>query len=321
LESTEQAIVAEDNGRGIVLVNRAAEKVFGYSRAELAGQSLDALVPAGLPPSVEGTGSRRCEGRRKDGSLFPLDVHLSRMHPSGAGLTVAFMTDITAQHRLERLSLTHQAEIRALTAQLIDAQEEERRRVSRELHDGLCQRLAYLAFDIEHLAVALPSPAETRHRLRELRERAVQVSEEARNIAYELHPSVLDDLGLVVSLQALCNDFAKKEKIRVKLTAGKLPHTVPQKVASGLYRIAEESMQNVAKHAKARRLFVSLALSDNSITLLLQDDGVGFSPQAVKGKGGLGLVSIRERARILGGDLSIESEPKQGTRIIVKVPL
>ncbi len=231
------------------------------------------------------------------------------------------MTDITEHHRLEKLSETYRAEIRALAAQLMTAQEEERRRVSRELHDSLCQKLAYLAFDVENLAVALPSPAETRKRLRELRERAVKVSEEARNIAYELHPSVLDDLGLVVSLKALFDEFAKAEKIRVKFTAGKLPDSVPQKIASGLYRIAQESLQNVAKHAKAKLLTVALDVRDHSMMLSLQDNGVGFAPLAVKGKGGLGLVSIRERARIMGGDLSIESKPGDGARIAVRVPL
>ncbi len=231
------------------------------------------------------------------------------------------MTDITERRRLEKLSETYRAEIRALAAQLITAQEEERRRVSRELHDSLCQKLASLAFDVENLAVALPSPAATRNRLRTLRERAIKVSEEARHIAYELHPSVLDDLGLVVSLKALCDEFSKAEKIRVAFTAGELPDLISQQVASGLYRITQESLQNVAKHAKAKHLSVRLGVRDESLVLSFEDDGIGFAPQAVKGKGGLGLVSIGERTRILGGTLSIDSKPGSGTRISVRVPL
>jgi signal transduction histidine kinase len=147
------------------------------------------------------------------------------------------------------------------------------------------------------------------------------VSEEARHIAYELHPSVLDDLGLVVSLKALCDEFAKTEKMRVRFTAGKLPHLIPQQVASSLYRIAQESLQNVAKHAKAKHLFVAVVMRDHSLELSLEDDGIGFAPQAVKGKGGLGLVSMRERARILGASLSIDSKPGDGARISIKVPV
>jgi len=308
LESAEQAIVAANAGGKIVLINGATEKMFGYRRADLLGKPLGLILPAPL------------EGRRHDGSRFPLEVSLSTIDQSGVKLTVAFLTDITERRRLETLSETYRAEIRALAAQLMTAQEEERRRVSRELHDSLCQKLASLALDVENLAVALPPPAATRRRLQELCARAIKVSEEARHIAYELHPSVLDDLGLVVSLKALCDDFSKTEKMRVDFTAGKLPDAVPQQVASGLYRIAQESLRNVAKHAQAKRLSVALAVRDRGLGLSLQDNGIGFAPLAVKGKGGLGLVSTGERVRILGGALSIESKPGDGTRISVKVP-
>jgi two-component system CheB/CheR fusion protein len=308
LESAEQAIVAANADEKIVLINGATEKMFGYRRADLLGKPLDLLLPAEL------------EGRHFDGSRFPLEVSLSTIDQAGVKLTVAFMTDITERQRLETLSEIYRAEIRALAAQLITAQEEERRRVSRELHDSLCQKLASLALDVENLAVALPPPAATRARLQELCARAIKVSEEARHIAYQLHPSVLDDLGLVVSLKALCDEFSKTEKMRVDFTAGKLPDLLPQQIASGLYRIAQESLRNVAKHAKAKRLSVVLAVRDRGLVLSLEDDGIGFAPQAVKGKGGLGLVSIGERARIVGGTLSIESTPGEGTRISVRVP-
>jgi PAS domain S-box-containing protein len=321
LESAEQAIVAANADGRIVLVNTAAEKMFGYGRMELLEKPLHAILPASSTPGGYPGRVAIGEGQRRDGTRFPVEVSLTNVDQGGVRLTVAFMTDITEHQRLEKLSETYRAEIRALAAQLMTAQEEERRRVSRELHDSLCQKLASLAFDVENLAVALPNPSATRTRLRALRARAIQVSEEARNIAYELHPSVLDDLGLVVSLKALCDDFAKAEKIQVEFTAGQLPDLLPQKIASGLYRIAQEGMQNVAKHAKAKHLSVSLAVQDQRLILSLEDDGIGFSPYAVKGKGGLGLVSIGERARIIGGDLSIESKPRHGARIRVRVPL
>jgi two-component system CheB/CheR fusion protein len=335
LESAEQAIVAANAGGSIVLINSATEKMFGYPRAELLGKPIDLVLPAGVPlsraahgraPSADSSSGpmgfhRELEGRRNDGSRFPLEISLSAIDQAGVRLMVAFMTDVTERRRLATLSDTYRSEIRALAAQLITAQEEERRRVSRDLHDSLCQKLASLAFDVENLAVALPSPAATRNRLRALRARAIKVSEEARHIAYELHPSVLDDLGLVVSLKALCDEFAKAEKMRVRFAAGKLPDLIPQQVASGLYRIAQESLQNVAKHAKAKHLSVAVAARERTLVLSLADDGVGFAPQAVKGKGGLGLVSIGERARIMGATLSIESRPGDGTRISIQVPI
>ncbi len=301
-ESAEQAIIAAGADRKIVLINSAAERMFGYRRADVLGKSFALLLPA------------QDEGRHADGSIFPVEVHLSAFDQAGLELTVAFITDCTDRRRLE-------TEIRALAAQLITAQEEERRRVSRELHDSLCQKLASLALDVENLAVSLPRPAATRARLEELGARATSASEEARQIAYALHPSVLDDLGLIESLRALCSEFSKTKKVRVRFKAGKLPDVVPQQIASGLYRIAEESLRNVAKHAGAKQLTVSLGKKENALVLSLEDDGVGFTPEAVKGKGGLGLVSIGERTRILGGTLSVESKPGHGTRISVTVPL
>ena len=309
LDSAEQAIVAAGSDGKIVLANAASEKMFGYNHADLLGKPLHRIL------------SGEQQGRRFDGTIFPLEVRLSTIDQGGVKLTVAFMTDVTERRRLEALSETYRGEIRALAAQLITAQEEERRRVSRELHDSLCQKLASLALDVENLAVALPPPAAARARLKALGARAIKVSEEARHIAYELHPSVLDDLGLVVSLKALCDEFAKTEKLRVAFKAGKLPDKIPQKIASGLYRIAEESLRNVAKHAGAKRLSVTLKVRDGSLVLSLKDNGKGFLPEAVKGKGGLGLVSIGERTRIMGGTLLIDSNPGDGTQISVSVPL
>jgi len=378
LESAAQGVLAADSDERIVLINAAAETMFGYPGAELLGKPIDLLLPAGISPvrtpvrtendpaeaggahsddnarstdtvepgpatavvsgpdgdlglaprPVSGAGvkgpigfGQEFEGRRKDGSRFPLEISLNVIDRSGVKLTVAFMIDITERQRLEKLSEAYRAEIRALAAELITAQEEERRRVSRELHDSLCQQLVSLALEIESLAASPATRAVTRTRLRTLGERAVKMSEEARHIAYALHPAVLDDLGLVVSLKALCEEFSKTEKIQVDCTAGPLPDLLTQKVASGLYRIAQEGLQNVAKHSRAKHLSMNLGARNQNLILSLEDDGVGFSPEAVKGKGGLGLVSMAERARIIGGTLSIDSKPGAGTRLSVTVPL
>jgi two-component system CheB/CheR fusion protein len=378
LESATQGVIAADADGKIVLINRAAEKMFGYSGAELLGKAIDLLLPAGTPPvrtpvrteddRIQGDGApsqnlarsadtvapgpeparvpgpdgdlrlvprqvsgvsvkgpigfgQEFEGRREDGSRFPLEISLNVIDRSGVKLTVAFMTDITERQKLEKLSEAYRAEIRALAGQLITAQEEERRRVSRELHDSLCQQLVSLALEIESLAASPATRDVTRTRLRALGERAVKMSEEARHIAYALHPAVLDDLGLVVSLKGLCDEFSNTEKIKVGFTAGDLPDLLPQKVASGLYRITQEGLQNVAKHANAKRLSIFLGVNKQNLVLSIKDDGVGFSPEAVKGKGGLGLVSMGERARIIGGALSIDSRPGAATRIAVTVPL
>ena len=147
----------------------------------------------------------------------------------------------------------------------------------------------------------------------------VKVSEEARHIAYEMHPSMVDDLGLVISLKALCDEFAAEQNIIVEFKDDSLPRPIPQEVASGLYRIAQESLQNIVKHAHAKHVTVQLVTRGQELRLSIEDDGVGFDPTAVKGKGGLGLVSMEERARLLGAKLTIQSKPGHGTRVAVIV--
>jgi two-component system CheB/CheR fusion protein len=335
LEASGQAIVAVGPDERIVLVNSGVEKLFGYTRQEIVGQPLDLLVPeivrqrhsAHLQGFFAASGNRRMgvglelEARRKNGTLFPIEVGLSMIERAEQRLAVAFVTDITERRRLEKLSEAYRTEIVALAAQLITAQEEERRRVSRELHDGLCQQLASLAFDVEDLGAEARIPSSARTRIQALHARVIKTSEQARNVAYELHPSALDDLGLVVALEALCDEFSKAKKLPVKFTASKMPDSVSQDVASGLYRIAQESLHNIAKHANAKRVAVELAVADHSLRLAIQDDGIGFDTQAVAGKGGIGMISMGERARMLGGKLSVESSPGRGARIGVQVPL
>ena len=230
-------------------------------------------------------------------------------------------SDITERKRLEKATETRGAEIRALAARLLTVEEEERRRISRELHDNLVQQLASLAFDVGGLAAEIPSRNRVRTRLQALQARVVKASEEARHIAYEMHPSVVDDLGLVISLKALCDEFAEKQNLIVEFKDDGPVGLIPQEVASGLYRIAQESLQNIAKHAHAKRVKVELIPGEQELRLSIHDDGVGFDPMAVKGKGGLGLVSMDERARLLGAKFFIESRVRHGTRIAVVVPL
>jgi len=149
----------------------------------------------------------------------------------------------------------------------------------------------------------------------------VKASEETRHIAYELHPSVLDDLGLVASLRDLCKEFSERAtNVALEFTEVALPASVPREVASCLYRIARESLQNIAQHASAKHVSVALNLQKGTVVLAIADDGVGFDQEAVKGRGGLGLIGMEERARLVDGKLSIVAQPGHGTRIAVEVP-
>jgi signal transduction histidine kinase len=178
-----------------------------------------------------------------------------------------------------------------------------------------------LAIDIGGLAADPPPPEDAQSRLKALQARVVKASEETRHIAHELHPSALDDLGVVASLQSLCKEFSERVGIPVEFTNVALPGSVPREVASCLYRVAQESLQNIAKHASAKHVSVALTLQKGTEVLTIADDGTGFDQEAVKGRGGLGLIGMEERARLVNGNLSIAAQPGHGTRIALQVPL
>lgn len=150
----------------------------------------------------------------------------------------------------------------------------------------------------------------------------VRASEETRHIAYELHPSVLDDLGLEASLRALCKEFSVgAAKVKLKFTDGAPPVSMPRAVASCLYRVAQESLHNITKHAEAKHVSVALTFKKGTVALSIADDGVGFVQAGVAGRGGLGLIGMEERARLVNGKLSIATRPGHGARIALEVPL
>jgi signal transduction histidine kinase len=262
------------------------------------------------------------EARRKDGTSFPVEIGLSAIETTGGRLAVAFVSDITQRRQLEQVARTHTQEVQALAASLLTAQEEERRRVSRELHDQICQQLASLAIDIGGLAASSTLPEAMNSRLKDFQSRIVKASEETRHIAYELHPSVLDDLGLVASLRALCKDFSERNRdVDLKLSGATLPHSLQREAASCIYRVAQEGLQNIVKHADAKHVSVALTYKKGVVALTIADDGVGFTQPAVASRGGLGLIGMEERARLVNGKLSITARPGHGTRIALSIPL
>lgn len=227
-----------------------------------------------------------------------------------------------ALHESEAALLRSRNDLRALTARLLHAQAEERRRVSRELHDDLSQQLAKLQFDVETMLQHLPPDSgEMREKLLHMRDGVETLSNDIRRIAYELHPSALDHLGLSVALRSYIREFMEREGIAVRFTARRVPAKIPPEVASTLYRIAQEALRNVAKHAGRTTVRIELTGGADQLSLLIRDDGIGFDVHSAQDREGLGLISMQERARLVRGEFSLETLPGRGATITVRVPL
>ena len=335
LDNSPDVIVRLDREARYTYVNAATTRVAGLPREAILGKTPQevGIIPenlsdlwtrtaqtvfdSGLPQVIE------FAYPSPEGQTIWEERVVPEFAVNGAVQSVLMIgRDITERRLLEKATETHTAEIRALAGRLLTIEEEERRRISRELHDNLVQQLASLAFDVGGLAAEIPSPGRLLNRLKALQTRVVKASEETRLIAYELHPSVLDDLGLVASLRSLCKEFsARAPNVELAFTGDALPAPPPRRVASSVYRVAQESLQNIAKHASAKHASVALTLQKGTVELTVADDGAGFDIEATRGRGGLGLIGMEERARLANGKLSIASQPGHGTRIALEVPL
>jgi signal transduction histidine kinase len=209
-----------------------------------------------------------------------------------------------------------------LAGRLLLVQETERQRIARELHDDLNQGLALLSIELELLGQVPPETAiRLTERLNELSARVKQLSSAVHDLAHNLHPSKLDQLGLVASVRGLCKEYVQVHGMLVEFTDQQMPPSIPDDAALCLYRITQEALRNVIKHSGARHARVELNGGEDGVWLRIVDDGVGFDLQARDGKEGLGLVSMRERLHLVGGAIFIVSRPSGGTRIDVHVPL
>ena len=205
-------------------------------------------------------------------------------------------------------------EAAGFSGRLLTAHEDERRRLARELHDDLTQRLARLAIDAGQLERSAGADAS------KMRSDLVRLSEDVHALSYRLHPSMLDDLGLVEALRAECDRVASHGDVRVEVNADDVTDTVPSEASLCLFRVAQEALSNAVRHGGANAMTVLLSARGNGLQLAVSDNGSGFDPERSRGRGSLGLASMRERVRLLRGQLDIESAPGRGTTVVAWVP-
>jgi signal transduction histidine kinase len=236
-----------------------------------------------------------------------------------ASVNQALVAEVSERMRTERMLDASRHELRSLAAELLRVQEEERRRISRDLHDDINQRLALLAVELEALDRPLPMMPQERCRVvRAVQDRVAELSEDVRHLAYQLHPSILDDLGLPIALQRLVDDFTARTGITGQFVNRGVSKTLPQDIATCLYRVTQESLGNIARHAQASTMSVELSRTQDTLTIVIADDGVGFDPQHARN--GLGLLSMKERIALMNGSLDITSTAGKGTHVCVRVP-
>jgi two-component system, NarL family, sensor kinase len=277
------------------------------------------MVPLKVMGGVVGAIGFGCFRRYRD---WPDDL-IQRLRLVGEFFTNALArkrADEAIRAREQSLRQTREG-LRKLAAKLLHAQEEERRRIAREMHDDWTQRLALLNIDIANLEKHLGAPANALPLLRKMQERLVELSEDVHDLSRQLHPSILDDLGLVEALRSECAGFSRREGIAVVYRPEEVPTSLAEGVGLCVYRVAQEALRNLAKHAAVDEAWVSLAATGSALVLRVQDKGVGFDPAGERAQPGLGLSGMEERVRLIQAELTVTSAPGQGTMVEVRVPL
>lgn len=328
-EVESDAILLVDVTTGRFLdANAAAAQLYGYSREEFL-----ALGPLDLSAEPDKTrqaiSSRKTfvalrRHRRKDGTVFPIEIAGSYYEIQGRKIHVAAMRDITERMRAEQGLRDSHEQIKALAARLSELEESERRLLARELHDQIGQTLTALGINLNLVRQQLPvdSALALGCRLDDALQLLKQVTARVRGIMTELRPAVLDDYGLLAALQWYGGQFAKRTGINVDVLADEPVERPPLETETAFFRIAQEALTNVAKHAHAKHVDLILEQAPACIRLIVADDGVGLDPQrepAPAGEAGWGQLIMRERAASVGGKFSLESEPGYGTRVVVEV--
>ena len=350
IESLHVPAAVLDTEMNIRTVNGAFRSLSGMAARELEGHffpdvvtmlwGLNALrpllealrnddsAPAGFEIELE---SRGAEPR-----VFGVRGRVLRAN--GDRIILVTMDEVTERRKLQRAQSRERAaleaqirsatqaldrsrkELRALTDSLFRSLEDERRRVARELHDDISQKLALLDMDMQEVAARMAEgPEAARARMEALRQRTGLLSEEVRVISRRLHPSILDDLGLSSALRALVEEFGRREHMLATFSSRDVPESLPLETSANLYRITQEALRNVAKHAGRTHVKVTLEGRGDRIRLEVVDLGNGFDTEDVRG--GLGLISMAERARLMGGVCSVQSALGKGATVAVEAPL
>jgi signal transduction histidine kinase len=242
-------------------------------------------------------------------SYFPVEG------ATGINRVVSIVQDITERKRIEEA-------FRSMNRKLIEAHEEERSRIARELHDDFNQRIALLAWHLDSVKEHLPaSAAELRQEIGGVGKQIADLGNDIQTLSHRLHSPKLGLLGLAAASASFCREHSDQHSVEINFHSENIPRELPEEISLCLFRILQEALQNATRHSGSRHFQVSLKRRANNIELAVQDSGIGFKPEeAIKGPG-LGLTSMQERLKLVNGQLSVDSGPQRGTTIHARVPL
>jgi PAS domain S-box-containing protein len=254
--------------------------------------------------------------RRSDGVYrWMFDVASPRVNGDGSfGGFIGSAIDTTDQ------KLAQQA-LEKVSGQLIEAQEQERSRIARDLHDDICQRLALLSMEIERAnRTSNGPPTATKQNLEDIRKHCSEIADDVQTLSHKLHSSTLEYLGVVAAVRAFCSEFSKQHQVSVEFSDRNVPAHLPKDISLCLFRVAQEALHNAVKYSETNKFFVALYAIEDEIQLVVRDAGAGFDVEEAKKNRGLGLVSMQERIHLVHGRFAVDSKRGKGTRIFAAVP-
>jgi PAS domain S-box-containing protein len=326
VESSDDAIASGTRDGIIVSWNAGAQRMYGYTEAEVVGKPITILVPPELPDEENKIlETVRAGGRienfetvrvTKAGKRISVSLSISPIKDSSGAIVglSGIARDIT-ERKLAEAALAN------VSRKLIEAQEQERARIGRELHDDIGQRLALLAVELQQLhenSLILP---DVRSRMGELQKQVLDVATDIQSLSHELHSAKLQYLGIAGAMRGFCQEFGKQQKVEIDFQTRDLPTPLSPDTSLCFFRVLQEALHNAAKHSGVRHFEVRLWGTSDEIHLTVKDSGAGFDREAAKKCRGLGLISMEERLKLLNGTMTIESQPKRGTTIHARVPL
>ena len=337
LQAAPDATVIADAKGQIAIVNQQAEALFGYAAHELIGQKVELLLPRGLTarhrahrraylkaPRTRAMGHElELRARRRDGHEFPVEVSLSPLQTPEGWLIMASVRDITQRKQIEAELRTSREQLRQLSGHLQAAREEERTRMSREIHDELGGALTGLKMDVARLAksgqtLTAAELGERTQSMAELIDSTVQV---VRRMASDLRPGILDDFGLAAAIEWQLQEYCGRAGLEFEYRAADSDLNLDPASSTALFRLFQETLTNVARHAQATRVHVRLEQQPDELVLEIRDNGRGITVAEIANAQSLGLLGMRERVLLLNGQLNITGVPGQGTTVLIQVPV